>query len=199
MIVAVEGVSASGKTTWCRRHAPEATVPEYVGPVSAGDAIERAQFWARVNAGRWQQALELERATGVAFCDTDPIKLHYTWCLWQLKRLDDEEWYQTVRANRHVMSRRALGFPDRILLLEPDDDTIRAQRDNDDSRGRHNFELHLSLKALLRRWYQTLEELAPGRVIINPQTLTSVPELAPRDDRYDLDVFEKLIDELSSP
>ena len=199
MIVAVEGVSASGKTTWCQRHAPSSTVPEYIGPVPAGDPIERAQFWAGVNEARWQHALELERAGGFALCDTDPVKLHYTWCLWQLGRRDDEEWYEAVRANRHAMSRRALGFADRIVLLEPDDETIRAYRDNDESRGRANFELHLSLKPLLRRWYQTLEELAPGRVILEAQTLTSLPDAAPADDRYDLDVFEKLIDELSSP
>jgi len=193
MILAVEGVSASGKTTWCERYAPSATVPEYVGPVPAGDPIERAQFWAGVNEGRWQHALEIERGAGAAFCDTDPLKLHYAWCLWQLGRHDDEEWQEAVRANRHAISRRALGLVDRIVLLEPDDVTIRTQRDNDESRGRHNYELHLGLKPLLRHWYECLDELSPGRVIFNAHTLSSPPEPLRTQDRYSLELFDALI------
>ena len=38
-------------------------------------------YWLRVNSSRWAEALELERGNGVAVCDSDPLKLHYSWCL----------------------------------------------------------------------------------------------------------------------
>ena len=55
MIVAVEGPSAAGKTTWCRRvtdrfvaeYAPAGHEPEGNDPQAQG------QYWTEVNARRW--------------------------------------------------------------------------------------------------------------------------------------------------
>jgi len=83
VIVAVEGPSAAGKTTWCRATGGQ-FVAEYIptGQEPDGsDPAEQATYWAQVNAQRWTQALTLEGTTGVAVCDSDPLKLHYSWCL----------------------------------------------------------------------------------------------------------------------
>jgi len=83
VIVAVEGASAAGKTTWSRAIGGQ-FVAEYspTGQEPDGsDLAEQATYWAQVNAQRWTQALTLEGATGVAVCDSDPLKLHYSWCL----------------------------------------------------------------------------------------------------------------------
>lgn len=82
MIVAVEGPSAAGKTTWCRTHAAQ-FVPEYMptgaGPDGSTPDVQ-ADYWVKINSGRWAEAVELERSTGLAICDSDPLKLHYSWC-----------------------------------------------------------------------------------------------------------------------
>ncbi|MDF2895322.1 MAG: hypothetical protein K0Q46_2108, partial [Rhodococcus erythropolis] len=89
MIVAVEGPSAAGKTTWCRTQlggqtAAEGFVAEYqpTGREPDGTDLDvQASYWATVNSKRWSQAEELESRTGIALCDSDPLKLHYSWCL----------------------------------------------------------------------------------------------------------------------
>ncbi len=88
MIVAVEGPSAAGKTTWCRATGGQ-FVAEYIptGQEPDGsDPAEQATYWAQVNAQRWTQALTLEGTTGVAVCDSDP-----------LKRITAGAWQQWVR------------------------------------------------------------------------------------------------------
>ena len=85
MIVAIEGPSGAGKTTWCRSHCKDAFVEEpsldIVAPDLYGDPIEVANFWLDFNATRWQAALRLERQKGVAFCDGDPFHLYFSWSL----------------------------------------------------------------------------------------------------------------------
>jgi nicotinamide riboside kinase len=81
--VAVEGPRAAGKTTWCRTAGVE-FVAEYArtGTEPDGsDAARQGRYWTDVNMTRWAQALDLEERAQVAICDTDPVKLHYSWCL----------------------------------------------------------------------------------------------------------------------
>ena len=83
MIVAVEGPSAAGKTTWCRQQ-PWPVVAEYSptgGEPDDSDEDRRAAYWVGVNSGRSQQALKLEAEHRVVLCDSDPLKLHYSWSL----------------------------------------------------------------------------------------------------------------------
>jgi len=197
MIVAVEGVSAAGKTTWCRRHAPLSTVAEYAGPDPTAEGVDAAEFWTRVNQSRWAQALAIERMTGNAFCDTDPLKLHYTWCLWQRGRASREQWLLEVQHRRTAIVQRALGFADRIVMLEPDEQTVRTQRDADQSRRRGNFEFNLSLAPLLGFWYRSLEQLSYGRVVWNAAASDVLDHPSARD-RYSVALFDDLIACVSS-
>jgi hypothetical protein len=79
MIVVVEGISASGKSTWYARHGGSHVVPENGriagAPDRVADPTGAAAFWAERNIDRWQAALAVERTTGHALCDTDPLKL----------------------------------------------------------------------------------------------------------------------------
>lgn len=55
MLIVVEGISASGKTTWCRKHAADFTVAETGPRDDAPDATLtplplRASGWNRVSA-----------------------------------------------------------------------------------------------------------------------------------------------------
>jgi hypothetical protein len=194
MIIAVEGISAAGKTTWCARH-PGRVVPELPALAPpAGDARTRAEFWTNAHCQRWADAERIEASAGVAYCDTDPLKLHYAWCLWCVGRGTNAEWDAAVNAHRIALRSRRLGFADAVVFLEPDISTVRAQKEADDSRRRGNFEFHLQLGKPLREWYEMLDELLPGRVLWHGEQLAAVEEVATKQDRYDLALFDKLTD-----
>ena len=78
-------------------------------------------------------------------------------------------------------------------MLEPPKHVVRAQKANDGTRRRSNFETHLQLYTPLRRWYLLLESLAPGRVAFNAQQLKDAAALSLKTDRYCLGLFDALI------
>lgn len=96
MILVVEGIGAAGKTSWCNRHANGHVVPEAsaTGPAPDRDAdpVGNAGFWVDQSMRRWSLASELARQTGLAVCDTDPLKLHFHWSLWRIGVLPDIHW-----------------------------------------------------------------------------------------------------------
>lgn len=85
MIVVVEGMSASGKTTWCAKHAGQHVIPENGlfenVPNRVKTPVGAATFWAERNVERWQKALAMEDISSWSLCDSHPLKLHYIWCL----------------------------------------------------------------------------------------------------------------------
>ncbi|MFF2082539.1 hypothetical protein ACFVVM_02130 [Nocardia sp. NPDC058176] len=199
MIVAVEGPSAAGKTTWCRS-AGLGFVAEYA-PTGAepdgSDPVGQAAYWAGVNSRRWARALELEDATGVAVCDSDPLKLHYSWCLAAVGAAPLSRFEHELDAVRSAFAQRCLGFPDVVLLSIPDPPQLIAQRLGDPTRRRRHFDLHARLSEPLAEWYAALERLDSGRVIDGFPSALDLETLAPpRPDRYDLDRLDSLVDEL---
>jgi hypothetical protein len=59
-------------------------VAEYVPTGAEPDGTDRpAQpaYWVAINSQRWEDPRLLEQQTGLAVCDSDPLKLHYSWCL----------------------------------------------------------------------------------------------------------------------
>ena len=196
MILAVEGISAAGKTSWCRAHAAAFTVPENGRLDDAPDRLRdpgrAASFWADRNADRWRAALEVEARHGVAVCDTDPLKLHYAWGLLQLGELTRETWEFERAATRDRVAAGALGFADRVLLIVPDVAEARRRRDADPTRKRRNFERHARLGPSLVAWYRALEAARPGTVVTSQSLPDALPDGAVRDDRYDLAAFDRL-------
>ncbi|PZQ17418.1 MAG: hypothetical protein DI564_06335 [Rhodanobacter denitrificans] len=200
MIVVIEGISAAGKTAWCRRHAADRCVPE-TGPIAGApdrdaDPHAAARFWAAANARRWQAALALERTSGYAVCDTDPLKLHYVWSLWRIGAATEAQWRAECAAAREQIAARRLGFADRYYVRAIDTDQARRQRDGDPTRTRRNFDLHLRLQAPLMAWYETLARVLPGRVQFDwPDAgeLEADSAAAPDPLRYALDRFDALV------
>lgn len=200
MIVVIEGISAAGKTSWCRRHAAGRCVPE-TGPVGgapdrATDPHAAARFWAAANARRWQAALALESASGCAVCDTDPLKLHYVWTLWRIGAATEAQWRAECTATREQIAAQRLGFAGRYCVRAIDADQARRQRDGDPTRTRRHFELHLRLQAPLIDWYRTLASVFPDRVQFDwPDTgeFEADPAAAPDPLRYALDRFDALV------
>jgi len=193
MIVVVEGVSAAGKTAWCARHAT-ATVAELT-PITppSGNAVEIAQFWTDAHCVRWREAEKMENEHGAAYCDTDPLKLHYPWCLWQHGQASAEAWAAAAAVTRVAMRTRMMGFADTIVFLEPESAVIRRQKENDPNRRRGHFELHLQIGAALRAWYEIIERLSPGRVVWHGEHVKEIVRVPPRADRFSLELFDEIV------
>ncbi len=198
MIVVGTGPSAAGKTTWCRTHHPADTIDEYApggaepAPV---DPVAQAAYWCAAGADRWAAATAREAVCGLAVCDDDPLKLHYTWSLLQVGAADRRQWAAEVSAHRAALVAGRLGFADRYLVSVPPAAELRRRRDTDPSRRRSNFALHVRLAEPLHRWYRALDELRPGRTVwgLPPESLPAAPATG---GRYDVAVFDALIERL---
>lgn len=188
MIVAVEGPSAAGKSTWVRRVAPHHEVPEQQGSCPPADDVNGiTAFWTSVSARRWSAALETEAATGIAVCDTDPLKLHYEFCLVRIGQGSLDTLRAGVIACRAAIRGGELGLVDLVICNVPDERTLIQHRNRDARRLRRNFDIHGRLGPALVEWYAALEQLDRGRVRWGfPDDLPD----APRRDRYDTDLFD---------
>lgn len=195
MIVVVEGISASGKSTWCARHGGSHVVPENGriagAPDRVADPTGAAAFWAERNIDRWQAALAVERATGHALCDTDPLKLHYVWCLWRIAEASERDWSLELAATRQTIADGRIGFADRYLVADTDVETARRHAMTDASRRRRNFDLHARLRPALLEWYKALDVVLPGRVQFGLPASLLVGRVA--GQRHDLAAFDAMI------
>jgi hypothetical protein len=202
VIVVVEGPSAAGKTTWCLSHA-ECFVAEYVptGDEPEGTHPEtQADYWVSVNSRRWSQALELERRTGLAICDSDPLKLHYSWCLSMIGAAPRSRWEFELDVTRRAFEVRALGLADLVLIGTPPLGRLLQQRAGDLTRRRRHFELHARLREPLVEWYQAVEDLDPGRVVWElPDQGIPDPLPPPRSTRTSVEFLDALVASLPVP
>lgn len=167
VIVAVEGPSAAGKTTWCGQQ-PWPVVAEYAPTGNEPDSADedhQAVYWVRVNSGRWQRALQLEEEHQVVLCDSDPLKLHYSWCLARIGAAPWSRFERELHYVREAVIAECLGFADLVLLSIPPVDVLRSQKVSDSGRRRRSFELHARLAEPLREWYSAVERAEPGRVV----------------------------------
>jgi hypothetical protein len=200
MIIVVEGVSAAGKTTWCRANARDCLVAETFPADRHAQATEgraTAQYWTDWNAKRWADALSMESLKGLSVCDTDPLKLHYPWSLWQVGELPESQWIFQLEATRQAIANRKLGFADLYIVKQIDPGIARQQRDNDVGRPRGRFELHIQLQRPLIRWYQALATVLGGNVIWRlPDDISSMESVIVSDFRYSLEKFDKFVDSI---
>ncbi len=133
VIVAVKGPSATGKMTGCRSAEVE-FVAEYASTGTepeGSEAARQARYWTDINTARWSRALDLEDRGRVAICDTDPMKLHYSWCLARGGAASASRFAHELACVREAMSHKQLGFADVVLVTVPDDATLRLQKAGD--------------------------------------------------------------------
>jgi hypothetical protein len=129
----------------------------------------------------------VEADTGTAVCDTDPLKLHYDFCLVRIGRCPMEQLLAGVRATRDVIASHQLGIADLVLCESPDADELDRRKEADETRTRRSFELHRRLREPLLEWYGALQQLEPERVRWGfPAALPTVPARP----RYDLELFD---------
>lgn len=195
MLVVVEGVSASGKSSWCKRHFPLQTIGEPPPARETEEAIaphEREAFWAERSCARWYAGVELEQVSGLALFDTDPFKLHYTWSLLRLGLLSVEEWLTAVDVCRAAFAGGRLGLADLVLVADAPSEELSRRREADKTLGRERgrFDLHMRMREPMCEWYGALARLDPRRVhwILPPDG--SLPDVEPRDQRSGLALFD---------
>lgn len=201
MILVVEGISASGKTTWCTRHGGQQVIAENGRfdnePDRVADPLGAATFWAERNVDRWQAALAMEQRCGWSVCDSDPLKLHYIWSLWQIGEASERDWQVELAATRQTIANGRIGFADGYLVARIDPQRAREQALADSTRRRSRFELHVRLQTALLQWYGAIEQVLPGRVQFGlPER---VPALQRLEGRYVLEAFDQMIASLPRP
>lgn len=95
---------------------------------------------------RWEAALALERAKSLAVCDTDPLKLHYIWCLWQIGEATAADWLLELEATRETIAQGRIGFADAYIIGVVEARVARERARADPTRSRRNFEMHARLQ-----------------------------------------------------
>ena len=206
MIIVIEGISAAGKTSYSRKFALQHCVPEIfvkgVRPDESAAPQDHAHFWANHNAARFQMAMEIEAKYGFAICDTDPMKVHYSWCMERAGFHWSDKFATAVPAVREAIQECRLGFADRYYVKRICAQTARAQKEGDLTRRRGNFDEHLALQPHLIDWFSTLSDILPGRVefafpdpaVLLSELQSKTPEENPR--RFDVSIFDALIERL---
>ncbi len=206
MIIVAEGVSAAGKTTFARQFGDGCWLPEIatqgVRPSTEAPLIEHAHFWVDHNARRFGLALEIEAKHGFVICDTDPMKIHYSWCMERAGFHWPDKFDIAAPIVRKAIEEKRLGFADLYLVKRIDPALARAQKEADTTRRRGNFEQHLALQPHLIEWFCALAEALPGRVRWgfpdSDAIFTEIKRKAPEEDprRFDVSVFDELVRKL---
>jgi hypothetical protein len=210
VLIVVEGASAAGKTTWCRRFAvghallegepKRAVEPAGASDPNPSDPMIAAQYWTEINSHRWATALAMSEALGWVACDTDPFKLHWTWTLWVEGLASRAYWDACRELNRAAFANEALGLADLVFFADLDEATLRRQKESDTTRPRSRHELHVRIAPALRRWYCAIASLDCERVRFQlPAAGIEPAQLQPgrRSVRTGKDLFDRLMRELA--
>jgi nicotinamide riboside kinase len=216
-IIGVQGASAAGKSTLCARLAAElggtvihelAESPDWTGEMPASPAADEAalmrnrRLFLDYECRRWNRAIAASE-TAAAIFDTEWIGQ----LLWGICDLDvtHPEFdrpalvRKTIAIYREHVERGELACCDAIVLLEPDEEVVRSQRESDTSRGRRNFERNLAVARLQRPYWDALRPLFASRLVVVRDGLaagaprfTALPERARRQKALQaLDAIER--------
>jgi hypothetical protein len=157
------------------------------------DEDRQAAYWVRVNSGRWQQAIELEKQNRVVLCDSDPLKLHYSWCLARIGAATWSRFQHELRSVREAFETNRLGFADIVLVSIPPLRVLRSHRAADTTRQRRSFDLHARLGEPLREWYSAVELAEPGRVQWSWPSAGVPITVSEQPQRCDLALLDRVI------
>jgi hypothetical protein len=209
-IVTLEGPSGVGKTTAasgiCEAESA-VRVPE-VNELFDTTQEDSTTWYYERQCDRWRRAIELEDEYEVVILDGDVFQP--LWYNWSLQSLSSEETtveqfapVETI-ANfyRPKLSEQEIGFPDRYCILTADEQTLRRRKTMDETRTRQNFEAHLKLNAPQRRYWESLQSVAPKLLrFIDTVSITETRAQLQHDEwsggdydqRWSVDLFDALV------
>jgi hypothetical protein len=190
VIVVVEGPSAAGKTTWCRRHAAR-WLPE-----PQRWSIEEVR---RYQIDRWRQAVAADEAGEVIVLDGDPFKLYCSWAQLKLGEITDAELADEAGRASQLFTQGDYGCADIVLYGDPGVEELTRRNATDASRTRRNFERHTAMRPFFRRWYEAVAVIDPTRVVWqHPATglPSAVLECGPRPARSSPELLDRVLEQL---
>jgi hypothetical protein len=199
MIIAIEGPSAAGKTTWCRSYCPAgfvAAAPEKIeAPSLFADPREVAEFWVNFNIERWQNALRLERERGIAFCDGDPFELRFSWAAWKAEEIPSTLFKIELPLYRRAIEEKRLGFADLVACLDAPIEELRRRAKADETRRRKRHELYLRMIPWMNAWAGAREQVLPGavRALTEESFMEDFARPPALARRYDVTVIDAMI------
>ncbi|VVP44405.1 hypothetical protein PS862_05057 [Pseudomonas fluorescens] len=133
----------------------------------------------------------MEEKYSWALCDSDPLKLHYIWSLWQIGEASEHDWRLELAATRETIAQGRIGFADCYIVGRIDPQLARQRAQADSTRRRGKFELHVRLQTALLDWYSALDKVLPGRVRFGFPS--EMPALENLDGRYAVEAFDQMI------
>jgi len=207
MIMVVEGPSAVGKTTllgqlplsrvisedWAALGFPAEQWPDLDTP--AGQ-----MFGVTASSHRWKLLCDVENQFGTAYADTDPLKLYYNFALALHGSRSRAQLWTTFEYCRHALETEQLGFADTVLFLRASPVTLWSRKQQDATRQRRRFELHVELIDGFALYYALLEQIRPGTVTFydtdqdgsSPTLFSDTLPHRTRYARYDVHAFDAL-------
>ena len=201
MIVAIEGPSAAGKTTWCRSHFPYTCVAggggESAAPDLFGDPAEVGQFWVnhavQTGNGRWRlkASTASPSAMEIPFISTTPGRCgsRERWPK-PCSKLSRSFIGTRSKRSRSDLSTTFCGWKCRSTSYAAAPEPITTRR-----RKRH--EMYLALVPWMKAWFQERERILPGTV----REMTEGLDVRALDNgssswRYDTEVMDGMLERL---
>lgn len=217
-IIGVQGASAAGKSTLCARLATDlggtvihelAESPDWTGEMPASPPADEEALMRNRRAFLDYECRRWKRA--IAVSETAPAIFDTEWTgqlLWGICDLDvtHPEFdraalvRETIAAYGERVERGELACCDAIVLLAPDEEVVRSQRQGDGDRRRRNFERNLAVARLQGPYWEALKPLFASRLMIAADGLTAevprftaLPERARRQKALQtLDTIERV-------
>ena len=199
MIIAVEGPSAVGKTTWCRAYCPDGFVGEAAENVDAPDLYASptgvADFWVRFNIDRWLTAMRLERERGLAVCDGNPLGAAFSWAAWKAQHIPSTLFDRELSLYRQAIADRRIGFVDRVLWLDATLEELRRRARSDSTRGRKRHEVYLQMIPWLKAWVDAREGVLAStmRYGSDESLIRDWSDWPPLIQRYDPTILDRMM------
>ena len=155
-IICLEGASGIGKSTasdFMEREYGYVRIPE-VNELFERSSNEADDWYFQMQIKRWELAKRESESGKVAILDGDCLQpVWYNWIFDDLKfqPVDD-----VLDFYSNAFVKGDLDFPDAYIVLHLGIDELRSRKENDKSRKRSNFEMHLRLIEPQRSYFEEL-------------------------------------------
>lgn len=199
-IICLEGPNAVGKTTVAAAlaAADDAFVIPEVNVLFERPPDESPEWYFERQVDRWSAGTKAARGKDLVILDGDPFQpLWYNWA-YDFSGWQSLEFLASFYGPR--VARQELSFPDRYVILEADEATLRARKRVDRARLRRGFETHLRFIAPQRRYFEAMQRFSSDRVTfhdaITIDDCVSAIRSAARNaepERRPVELFEQLI------
>ena len=163
-IICLEGASAVGKSTTCQYladHCGFSRIPE-VNELFERPVTPASNWYLCRQVERWQMAETVSAAGGQAVLDGDPFQP--LWYNWIFNELDLQPVEDVIEFYRSAIQAEDIRFPDRYFLLTAPEEVLRVRTQNDKSRSRRNFDMHLRLIRPQINYFKQMNLIERGRV-----------------------------------